>query len=100
LNTTVLTILAAAAATYATRAGGYLVLARMRRIPPRLQAALEAVPAAVLTAIVAPALVDGGWPELGALGVAALLSLRTGMTTMFIGGAVTLILLRTIAGAL
>jgi uncharacterized membrane protein len=100
LNSTVLTILAAAAATYATRAGGYFVLARMRRVPPRLQAALEAVPAAVLTAIVAPALVQGGWPELAALGVAALLSLRTGMTAMFIGGAATLILLRMVAGAL
>ena len=40
--------------TYAMRVGGHLILSRFARIPPRVEAALEAVPAAVLTAIVAP----------------------------------------------
>ncbi len=57
----VLIILAAAAATYLTRVGGYLVLSRFKTIPPRVEAALDAVPAAVLTSIVAPAAITGGW---------------------------------------
>jgi uncharacterized membrane protein len=100
MNATILTILAAAVATYATRAGGYLVLARMKRVPPRLEAALDAVPAAVLTAIVAPALVQGGWPELASLAIAGLVALRGGMTTMFLAGAAALIVLRAVDGAL
>lgn len=57
----VLVILAAGLATYLTRIGGYLVLARFKNIPPRVEAALDAVPAAVLTSIVAPAAITGGW---------------------------------------
>ena len=40
--------------TYATRIGGHLILSRFGRLNPRLEAALDAVPAAVMTAIVAP----------------------------------------------
>lgn len=48
------------AVTYATRIGGDLVLARFKRLDPRVEAALDAVPAAVMTALVAPmALVTG-----------------------------------------
>lgn len=39
--------------TYVTRFAGHLLLARVERIPPRLEAALNAVPAAVITTIVA-----------------------------------------------
>lgn len=49
--------------TYATRFGGHLLLSRFERIPPRLEAALNAVPAAVLTTIIVPTLVSGEWPE-------------------------------------
>lgn len=49
--------------TYVTRVAGYLLVVRIGAIPPRLDAALNAVPAAVLTTIVTPALVGGGWPE-------------------------------------
>ena len=54
-------ILAAALATYATRAGGHLVVLRLGALGPRAEAALDAVPVAVLTAIVVPAFVTGGW---------------------------------------
>lgn len=54
------TILAAALATYATRVGGYLLIKSMKTIPPRMEAALNAVPAAVLAALVAPSFVYGG----------------------------------------
>ncbi len=57
----VIIILAAAVVTYLTRIGGYLVLSRFKNIPPRVEAGLDAVPIAVLTAIVVPAAVTGGW---------------------------------------
>jgi uncharacterized membrane protein len=57
LSMTVWTIIGAAIVTYAARAGGHLVLSRFRRIPPRVDAALNAVPAAVLATLVAPAAV-------------------------------------------
>jgi uncharacterized membrane protein len=63
--------------TYATRIGGDLVLSRFRRLNPRLEAALDAVPAAVMTALVAPmALVTGPAETLAAaITVAAALRL-------------------------
>ncbi|MCJ9673146.1 AzlD family protein [Neorhizobium sp. BETTINA12A] len=56
-----LLILAAAVATYLTRIGGYVLITRMKTIPPRMEQALNAVPAAVLTTLVAPAFFNGGW---------------------------------------
>ena len=69
-------ILLAGGLTYLTRTGGHLLLARIGSIPPRLDAALNAVPAAVLTTIVTPALVSGGWPERIAILVCIVLALR------------------------
>ena len=42
-------ILAGAFLTYLTRIGGHLILSRFEHIHPRVEAALNAVPAAVLT---------------------------------------------------
>jgi uncharacterized membrane protein len=78
-ETFLLVTLATAILTYATRAGGYLVLSRFARIPPRLDAALEAVPAAVMTTLVAPAVFSGSWREALVLGLAAVVGLRAGM---------------------
>lgn len=69
-------IFAAAAATYVTRFGGYVLITRMRALPPRLEQALNAVPAAVLTTLWAPAFFTNGWDVRFALIVAALASLR------------------------
>jgi uncharacterized membrane protein len=60
-----LAILAMAVATYGTRLGG-LWLLRTVRPTPALQAALDAVPVAVLTAVIAPSLVKGGPSDLAA----------------------------------
>ena len=60
------TILALGVGTYATRIGGHLVLSRFQRMDPRIEAALDAVPAAVMTAIVAPLALASGWAEAGA----------------------------------
>lgn len=80
----ILIILAAAAATYATRIGGYILITTMKRIPPRMEAALSAVPAAVLTTLVAPAFFNGGWETKLALVVALLVGLRISHTWMLV----------------
>ncbi len=84
-------ILAAALATYATRVGGYVLITRMRTLPPRLEQALNAVPAAVLTTLWAPAFFTNGWDVRLALIVAALVSLRyPGLIMLAAGWAVAL----------
>ena len=98
MSTTLWIILAAAAATYLTRVGGHLVLSRFERVHPRVEAGLEAVPAAVLTTLVAPAAAAGGPAELAALLVAGLVALRGGMIATFLSGAAVLIVLRQLIG--
>lgn len=87
-------ILAGAVATYLTRIGGHLVLSRFERIHPRVQAGLEAVPAAVLTTLVAPAAVTAGPAEWAALVVAGIVALRASMIVMFLAGGAVLIAMR------
>jgi uncharacterized membrane protein len=94
VSSTVWIIIASAIVTFATRIGGHLVLSRMKRIPPRVEAALNAVPAAVLTTLVAPALIHAGPAELAALAVSAFIAWRGGLTSMFLVGAATVIGLR------
>jgi uncharacterized membrane protein len=91
MSTTVWIILAGAALTYLARAGGHIVLSRFERLHPRVEAGLNAVPAAVLTTLVAPVATTGGPIELAALGVAALVALRASLMTMFAIGAAVLI---------
>jgi uncharacterized membrane protein len=75
-TTFALTILAAALATYGTRTLGFVLIRSMQTIPPRMEAALNAVPAAVLTALVAPSFVYGGLDVTLTLIVALLIGLR------------------------
>lgn len=83
------TIIAAAIVTYAARAGGHLVLSRFKRIPPRIDAALNAVPAAVLTTLVAPSAVSNGSAEALTLAACLIIGFRIPMMAMFgIGWAV------------
>lgn len=91
-------ILAAALATYLTRIGGHLVISRFDRIHPRVEAGLNAVPAAVLTTLVAPEMVDAGPAEWLAIVVAVLVSLRFGLMPMFLVGAAVLIAARQFMG--
>lgn len=62
-----LVIFLAAVVTYATRIGGWLVLSRFGRLHPRVEAALEAVPAAVMTTLVAPPALTNGPAEFAAI---------------------------------
>jgi uncharacterized membrane protein len=98
MTTTVWIILAGAVMTYLTRVGGHLVLSRFERIHPRVEAGLNAVPAAVLTTLVAPAAVSAGPAEVIALVAAGIVSLRFGMMPMFLTGAAVLIALRQVIG--
>lgn len=93
-----LTILAAALATYATRTGGYLLIKSMNTIPPRMEAALNAVPAAVLTALVAPSFVYGGLDVTLTLILALLIGLRASSLTMLAAAWAFVIAFRYLAG--
>jgi uncharacterized membrane protein len=98
MSTTLWIILSGAVATYLTRVGGHLVLSRFERIHPRIEAGLNAVPAAVLTTLVAPVAMTAGPVEWAALIVTALMSLRFGLLQLFLAGAAVLIAGRQIFG--
>ena len=91
-------VLAAGVMTYLTRAGGHLVLSRFRRIHPRVEAGLNAVPAAVFTTLIAPAVMNASPAEAIALAAAARLGLWGGMIPVFLGGGLVLIVGRYILG--
>lgn len=98
MSTTLWIILAGALVTYATRVGGHLVLSRFEHVHPRVEAGLNAVPAAVLTTLVAPAALGAGPVEWAALAVAGAVSLRGGLLPMFLVGAAVLIIGRHLVG--
>ncbi|WP_427023998.1 AzlD family protein [Aureimonas ureilytica] len=87
-------ILGSAVLTYLTRIGGYLVLARFERVHPRVEAALDAVPAAVLTAIVMPVFVEGDRAEKVVILLCAVLALRLSLLATVILGTVLVALAR------
>lgn len=98
MSTTFWIIIAAALATYLTRIGGHLVISRFETIHPRVEAGLNAVPAAVLTTLVAPEMLNAGPAEWAALVVTAVVSLRGGLMAMFLAGAAVLIIARQFVG--
>lgn len=81
-----LLITAAAIATFITRIAGYILVKRLKTIPPRLEAALNAVPAAVLTTLVAPAFFSGGIDVKIAMAASLLIGLRFSAIPMLVGG--------------
>lgn len=97
-NPTIWIIVAGAIATYATRAGGHLVLSRFRRVHPRVEAALNAVPAAVLTTLVAPAAVYNGPAEVITIVLAVAIGWRAPMLVMVFACAAIVALLRAVTG--
>ncbi len=80
--------------TYGVRAGGYLFLSRLKSVPRRVEVGLDAVPAAVMTALAAPALVSGTWREALVIAFAALVSLRFGLAITVFAPVFLLIALR------
>jgi uncharacterized membrane protein len=92
-------ILGGAFLTYLTRIGGHLILSRFEHIHPRVEAALNAVPVAVLTTLVAPAALTQGWPETATLIVAMLAALRLPLLGMVALGWAMIVALRWVSGA-
>ncbi|QRM55972.1 AzlD family protein [Sinorhizobium sp. BG8] len=95
---TLVIILFGAIATYLTRVGGYVLVTRLKRIPPRLEAALNAVPAAVLTTLVAPAAVTGGVEVALAVLAALAIGMRFSVMPMLAGGWIVVMGLRYLIG--
>ncbi|ABR60890.1 AzlD family protein [Sinorhizobium medicae] len=87
-------IVAAAVATYVTRFGGYVLITQLKNIPPRIESALNAVPAAVLTTLVAPAFVYGGMDVAAAMLVAFVIGLRFSTLRMLLVGWITVMMIR------
>ena len=92
-----LTFLGMLAVTYGARIGGYWFV---RRYPvgPRLKAGLEAVPLAVLTAIIAPMVLATGPAESLAAVATLLLAWRFPVLVAVLGGIITVVLLRLVVG--
>ena len=99
MSTTFWIIVVGAFLTYLTRIGGHLVLSRFERVHPRLEAGLNAVPAAVLTTLVAPAAMDGGPAELLSLVAVAVIAFAGGsFLVMFLASVGLLVVLRQFIG--
>jgi uncharacterized membrane protein len=91
---TVLAIAGMALATYATRAGGFLLM-RFVTIRGRMRAALDAMPATVLMAVIAPTVLTTGIAEAGAGIIAAIAAvLRLPLILVVVVGVVSVIALR------
>jgi len=73
---TLVTILGMALMTYTTRAGGLWLMGRIP-ISPRIEAGLDHIPGAILTALLAPAALAGGRAEAIAMVVTILIAART-----------------------
>ena len=91
-----LLIVALGLGTYATRVGGHLVLSRFQQLDPRVEAALDAVPAAVMTAIVAPLALTTGPAEAVAAGATIVASLRLPIHAVLVVGMVIVAVLRAV----
>jgi uncharacterized membrane protein len=90
-------IVGMALVTYAIRVSG-LALAFRLRLSPRATEAFEAVPAAVLTAVIAPTVLLSGRPETIAAAVTALAASRLPLIVTVIIGVATLVVLRSWLG--
>lgn len=85
-----------AVVTCATKVGGFWLLGRIE-VGDRTEAGLEALPGAIIVAIVAPELAGGGPAEWTAAGLAALAAWRTDNLLVALGVAmVTVLTLRSV----
>ncbi|GHB31538.1 membrane protein [Pseudovibrio japonicus] len=87
------TILAMAASTYLTRIAG-LVLTRFVTFSGRTEAALQAVPPAILMSVVAPIAFATGAAETTATAITAIAALRLPMLAAMAIGVVSVVVLR------
>jgi uncharacterized membrane protein len=93
---TLATIVAMAAVTYFTRVAGAL-FARRLTLSGRAKAAFEAIPPAVLVAVIAPTALAAGWPETAAAAIAAVAALRLPLLGTMAVGVAAVVALRALA---
>ncbi|MFP5369642.1 MAG: AzlD family protein [Actinomycetes bacterium] len=97
---TLFTIVLMAVVTYATRAGGLWLAARLS-ISGRAEAWLNHIPGAILVSIVAPTVLTSGLPEALAALAVVVVALRTGSLLASMGSGVAIVLvLRTLESGL
>ncbi len=91
--TTILAILGMAVATYVTRIAG-LYFSGHLRLSGRTKAAFDAIPPAVLIAVIAPSALATGWRETLAAAVAALAATRLPLLAVVAIGVAAVVALR------
>ncbi len=92
---TLAAILAMAIITYATRIAGIALAGRLS-LSGRADAAFRAIPAAVLTAVIAPTALATGWPETLAALITALAATRLPLLGTIAVGVVAVVALRAV----
>jgi uncharacterized membrane protein len=90
---TLATILGMAVVTYLTRVSG-LLLAGHLGLSGRAKAAFEAIPPAVLIAVIAPTALATGWPETAAAAITMLAALRLPLLATIAVGVASVVALR------
>jgi uncharacterized membrane protein len=93
---TLFTILAMGAVTYLTRMGGDLLMRGRTTLSPRMTAALNAVPAAVLTAVIAPSVLTAGLAEAIAGAITLVAAFRLPLLATVAVGLGTVVAMRSI----
>ena len=93
---TLAAILGMAAVTYFTRIAGLLFAARLA-LTGRAKAAFEAIPPAVLVAVIAPTALATGWPETVAAAVTMMAALRLPLLATIAVGVAAVVALRALA---
>ncbi|WP_262031917.1 AzlD family protein [Microvirga sp. Mcv34] len=92
-TTTLLAILAMAVVTYITRIAGLFVADRLV-LTGRAKAAFDAIPPAVLVAVIAPTALTTGWPEAAAAAITAVAAFRLPLLATVAVGVVSVVALR------
>jgi uncharacterized membrane protein len=90
-------ILGMAVVTYLTRIAGILLAGRLA-LSGRAKAAFDAIPPAVLIAVIAPSAFATGWPETIAALITALAATRLPLLATVAVGVAAVVALRSIAG--
>jgi uncharacterized membrane protein len=91
--TTLAAILAMAAVTYLTRIAGIFIAGRLA-LEGAAKAAFDAIPPAVLVAVIAPTVLATGWPETLAAVVAAITATRLPLLATIAAGVAAVVALR------
>jgi uncharacterized membrane protein len=94
-TTTLVAILAMAVVTYITRIAGLFVADRLV-LTGRAKAAFDAIPPAVLVAVIAPTALTTGWAEAIAAAITAIAAFRLPLLATVAVGVVSVVVLRNV----